>query len=170
MAIVVEDGTGLANAESYNSVAAITAYNAAHNQVAAWNAAVEADQERHARLAAQYMDARYLTRVKGARFNPNVQRLLFPRYGIYVDGALLVVAPLPRQWLEAHCELSIKSVSEPLMPDIASPGSIKSESKRLDTLEKSVEYVGGKSQIKWFRLADKLVAPLLSSADRMERA
>lgn len=60
MALVVEDGTGLSNAESYISVANaiiyITAYKGANT---AWDSSTEAAKEVAARVATQYLDGRY---------------------------------------------------------------------------------------------------------------
>lgn len=58
MALIVEDGTGLPNADSYQSVAGASAYHLAMGN-SEWSAATEPQQEAALRRATQYMDTRY---------------------------------------------------------------------------------------------------------------
>jgi len=60
MALVVEDGTGLSNAESYISVADADIYIAAYKGAdATWDDATDAAKEIAARQATQYIDGLY---------------------------------------------------------------------------------------------------------------
>ena len=56
MALVVEDGTGKTDADSYLSLVDADAYNLAHSASTDWNGAVEAVKEKALRLATQYLD------------------------------------------------------------------------------------------------------------------
>ena len=170
MALVVEDGTGLANAESFNSVDAITAYNAAHANDPAWAAlSSDTERERCARLAAQFMVARWGQRLQGCRLR-DAQALPLPRESICVDDVELPAAPLPRGWLDAHCELSVRAASGPLMPDQAAPGDIELERVKVGSIEVETRFGnGGRSQSTWLPLVDALVAPLLRPANEVVR-
>lgn len=170
MALVVEDGSGLSTAESYNSVAEITTYNAAHAVDATWIAAINADQERFARMAAQYIEATWGRAFQGSR-STTTQALSFPRFGVEVDGVCIPTAPLPRQLKEAHAELAIRAASGGLMPDQTAPGEIVLERVKVGPIETETQYgSGGKSQETWFRLVDALMAPLVWSSDELVRA
>lgn len=58
MALIVEDGTGLADAESYLSLPAADAYHLAFGNTA-WNSATDAAKEAALRRATQYLDSHY---------------------------------------------------------------------------------------------------------------
>src|ERR1700756_1371902 len=66
MSLIVEDGTGLANAESYISVADATTFHNNRNNTA-WAALTTAVQEACLRKATDYMIAKYRMRWLGRR-------------------------------------------------------------------------------------------------------
>ena len=57
MALITEDGTGLADAESYCAVTEADAWHAAHGNPSAWTQADEPAKETALRLATQFIDA-----------------------------------------------------------------------------------------------------------------
>ncbi len=72
MSLVVEDGTGLSNADSYVALADVTAYltkYASAATLAAWSAGASIDTERACRNATHYLDAQYGSRLPGFRIN-----------------------------------------------------------------------------------------------------
>lgn len=168
MALIVETGEGLADAESYNTLEEISAYNAAHNAVAAWDDADEADQERFARNAFQYLEAEYNERWNGTRLT-ETQAGAHPRTGVYLDGILVADGTLPRNLKHAHAELSIRAASGELMPDVAEPGSIESESVKVGPIETSTTYVAGKSQTPDMRIVRRLLRGLIGGSSELER-
>lgn len=102
MALVVEDGTGLPNAESYVSVADCKAYLDLRGKTA-WGLLAETAQEASLRNATDYLDAKYGPRISGYRLTAE-QALMFPREGIQIDGVWLDPAPLPKELIRACCE------------------------------------------------------------------
>lgn len=94
MALVTEDGTGRADAESYISVADATAYHAARGN-AAW-AAVASDEVREQllRRATDFMEQNYRERWAGMRLSV-VQALSWPRYEVPIKDAPGVYASMP---------------------------------------------------------------------------
>ena len=68
MALVVEDGSGLSNADSYDSLTNLSAYHTAHGNPASWSAASETEKESAARQATQFLDGRF-----GRRFDLQVR-------------------------------------------------------------------------------------------------
>lgn len=116
MALVVEDGTGKVDAESYVSVADCKSYLDARGRTA-WGQLTLAAQEASLRNATDYLDAKYGLRVNGWKFNPDVQALIFPREGIVIDRVYLDPAPLPPQLIKACCEAaSVASTTDLFLP------------------------------------------------------
>ena len=171
MALTVEDGTGLANADSYLSEADADTYHTNHSNSASWSGATTATKEAALRMATQYLDAVYGMLWLGTRTN-ELQALDFPRQDIFDrDGFVVSSTAVPQEIKNACAEAALRNITETagLLPDITSPGTIKSESDKIGALATSKTYVGGKSQIKKFRIIDLLVAGLIDSGS-IERA
>ena len=82
MSVIVETGAGVANANSFASVAAATAYHAARGN-AAWD---NIDDKDAALLkATDNMQAEYHSRWKGVQTHAT-QPLDWPRWGVCIDG------------------------------------------------------------------------------------
>jgi hypothetical protein len=120
MALVVEDGTGLANAESYLSVDDATVYHTKFGN-AGWTGEVPV-LERALRRATQYLDAEY--RYKGCKLN-TTQALQWPRDSSTMSclGLTWPVAKLQ----QACAELALRALSGSLYTD-QSDAAVKSES------------------------------------------
>jgi hypothetical protein len=84
---VVEEGTGLANAESYISVADADTYHTAQGN-AAWTGTTDA-KEQALRKATAYLDDKYAKRWRGNRANES-QALRWPRIAVYDDDQFYV--------------------------------------------------------------------------------
>lgn len=170
MALIVEDGTGMATAEAYASVAAADAYWTARGIPAAWSGSTTAQKEEALRQGADYIDAVHAEGWKGYRL-ALAQRLAWPRTGVYVDRIALDAAPLPRQLVEANIEAAVRARTETtgLLPDETELG-IASESVEVGPIKESKSYIGSKSTRKTFARIDALLRPLLSGVGSMERA
>lgn len=105
MPLIVEDGTGLPNADSYVSVADCQAYAAAHGLAFAGE---EAALEAALRNATLYLDGEYTYRGERAT---GTQALEWPR--TVVDG-------VPREVVSACCELAVRALKGPLWQDVSS--------------------------------------------------
>lgn len=119
MAIIVEDGTGLANANSFISVAGADAYWAEVTTPALWNAANTAAKEAALVQATRYMEKRFATRYKGTRAS-SAQALAFPRTGLY-DETGKALTGLPVSIARACAEYALASLSNPLIPPVIYP-------------------------------------------------
>lgn len=153
MALVVEDGTGLANADSYLSVDAADAYHLKRGN-REWGAASPDAKEAALVRASDYLDATY-------RFAGGVavlgQARAWPR------GALLAV---PALVLQATAELAARALAGELLPDNVTtmtgtgaliekrigPLTYKWDKSRATTVTKGPR----------FPLVDALLAPLLA--------
>ena len=131
MSLIVEDGTGLANADSYASAATADAYATAMG-LTAWATATAGQKDIALRRATQYIDARYTFR--GQRVT-EAQALQWPReivtYGILGATLLQPVQTVDLSWpvravVNACCELAVRALAGPLMADVE-PGSVKRE-------------------------------------------
>lgn len=115
MALIVEDGTGLANADSYVSVADADIYASAMGHFAWTDVAVTVEQKEVAlRRATQYIDAEYTFR--GSVLDPD-QALEWPReeYSWPI-----------RAVVHACCELAVRGLSTALLSDVDA-SSVKRE-------------------------------------------
>lgn len=111
MPLTVEDGTGLATADSYASRADADAYHAARGN-AAWAAASTDARDAALRKATQYLDTRY--RWVGNR-STLTQALEWPRYFVPKLG-------YPTGWpqvrvVHACIELALRALSVDLLAD-----------------------------------------------------
>ncbi len=108
MALIVEDGTGTAGAQSYASVAVADTYHADFGNES-WDNYGEQEKEIALREATRYIDAVYEFVGEKKFYN---QPLQWPRYG-YADYEPWPVPNL----VAACCELALRAASEELMSD-----------------------------------------------------
>lgn len=105
MPLIVENGTGLPDAETYISVADADTYFAARGN-AAWAALTTEAKEAALRLATDYMEAEYGPRWRGERLKAK-QALSWPRG---VEG-------VPEAVRRANAELAVRASAGPLLAD-----------------------------------------------------
>jgi hypothetical protein len=163
MALVVEDGTALANAESYISVVAATTYHADRGN-AAWAAlASDTVREQLLRQATEYMGQVY--RRRWASFRMKVtQALDWPRAWVpLIDapgpyGSWTAYVPnnvVPTEVQRACAELALLAAAGPLAPALS----------RLTTKEKvgeiEVDYDPNSVEFVRYRSIDMMLGPYL---------
>ena len=156
MSIVVEDGTGLANAVTYVSVADADAYHSAFGNDA-WTG-TDAAKEIALRRAAQYIDARYSFR--GLR-KTSTQALEWPRVAYEPDGRLEEWPPT--RLVHACCEAALRALSDTLQAD-ASADSVTRE--KVGEIE--VEYAQKTGQTR-YPIVDSLLRCYATSSASMLR-
>lgn len=156
MSIVVEDGTGLANAESYASVATADAYWAARSNPAAWSSLDVVGKETNLRTATEYL-VRYSGRWRGSRVSAT-QALDWPRACVTVDRVTLPNNAIPVQLQRAVCELALKAASGPLTVDEGA--QVKAEA--IGPL--STTYADGARQQTRYAAVEAMLAPLLRNS------
>lgn len=168
MTLIVEDGTGKADAESYISVADATTYHANQGNTAWAAIATEALKEQALRRAWNYMTGEYRARWDGKRAGAT-QRGDWPRYMVAIrdiDG-YLASDVIPADIGYAQAELALIASSEELAPDLER-GVIR---EKIGPLE--FEYDTAASAITTYRKVDMMVAPFLSRSGvnvRLSRA
>jgi hypothetical protein len=172
MALIVEDGTGKPDAESFISVADATAYHAARGN-AAW-AALASDtlREQALRKGTDYMEQMYRERWAGTRLTAT-QALSWPRYMVPMKDAPGGYGSWPAYYpqdevplIVAHAcaELALRAAAGELAPDI----------DRVTTREKvgplEVEYAAGAAPYVRFRAVDNMLTPFFGAGGGMNIA
>jgi hypothetical protein len=170
MSLIVEDGTGKGDANSYLSVADADTYHTDHSGSADWSGAAAADKEKALRLATQYLDVRYDGKWKSRRSNSG-QALAWPRANVEdADGYYYSSDELPQRLRDAAAELALRVIEgDTLLDDLSKAGVIRSKSVKAGPIQKTVEYVGGMSQVKKYPLIEGLIQHLIESSGCIER-
>lgn len=170
-AVVVEDGTGKINADSYISVADAATYHADRGNDAAWDALN--DQDAALRLATQHMQEMYRLRWAGSRTSIS-QALDWPRAMVplpdapfaYGYGSLTTYVPnnvIPIEVKQACAELALRTGSGPLAPDL----SRATVSEEVGPIK--VTYDKSSAEYTRFRAVDALLTPYLTGGGSFMR-
>lgn len=152
MPLVVEDGTGLVNAESYASVAEANTYHSNFNN-SAWTG-TDAQKEAALRKATQYLDATYKWR---GVIHSATQALQWPRTSVYSVNGRDYDNNVPSALKHATAELALSALGGNLIDTLSSANYVKRE--KVGSLE--VEYADGSPTGKEFPLVSKLLADLV---------
>ena len=116
MNLILEDGTGLTNANSYASVAEADAYHDSRLHSLAWTAAQTPVKERALAMATTTLDA--MTSWHGTRQSAE-QALAWPRTGVVYDGLRINGDVIPAPLKRATAELARLLIAEDLTQDVA---------------------------------------------------
>jgi hypothetical protein len=168
MPLVVEDGSGLTNADAYVSVGETDTYNTNFVANSTWQEAGTDEKELAIRKATAYLDNKYRSRWRGRRSN-ETQALSWPRaYVVDDDGFGLASDDIPTALKNATAEAAIRALTGELMSDLTTPGTIGRTRKKVGPLETETEFVGGSSQVPSYRVIDALLRSLItpSQVDR----
>ena len=165
-AFVVEDGTGLADATSYVSVAFSDVYL---DDV--WDAYTDAVKETSLMAATEYIDVLYGGRFKGYPLT-TTQALEFPRLGLY-DRYGNAIEDVPDDLKKAICRYAQLEADGGIcttsVSDAADAGVIKRKKVKAGSVESDIEYFPGAestvdSACAEDVLADKMIKQYLSTA------
>jgi len=172
MALVVEDGSGKTDAESYLSVADADTYHTKHGGSTDWSGAETADKEEALRMATQYLDAVYHERWEGRRVSRD-QALDWPRGWVEDrDGFAVDSDDIPAKLEDACAELAVRHITETdgLLPDLSDPGIVASEAVAVGPVKVSTQYMGGNSPVTEFRIVEALLRGLIRPVGEIQRA
>jgi len=97
MAVIVETGAQVANANSYVSVADCNTYLTSIG----YSVLTVANEESLVIQACQYVES-FRSRYKGCKYT-STQSLVFPREGLYLDGWYVEVDAIPIELVRAQC-------------------------------------------------------------------
>lgn len=111
MSVVLEDGTGVATANSYATVATADAYFLARNNTT-WAAYSSAVKEAALLYAAQWLDSRYAW---PGSITDTDQPLMWPREGAYdSEGRLINLDDIPQVLIDCQLEAAAASATSAL--------------------------------------------------------
>lgn len=158
MALIVEDGSGVAGADSYLSVADADSHHADRGN-AGWTGDVAA-KEAALRKAADYLGQAYRLRWLGARVDAG-QALDWPRTGLEGIGSDVVPGEVQR----AAAELALVALGADLNPPLARGGRVKRE--KVGPIES--EFEDGAPGRTRYPSIDGMLAPLLARPGRLAR-
>lgn len=155
MSIIVEDGTGLADAEAYCSVAAMRAY--CDGRGLDLTGVTDLRIEQLLRAATDYLFD-FTSSWQGQRLT-STQALDWPRTGVYLNGFAQPAAPLPAGLVQASAALAYKARTGPLVRDTTS-AAVKR--LKLGPLEKEYDTATppGNSTAPRYPDVNRLLAPL----------
>ncbi len=177
MALVIEDGTGLATANSFVDEAYVTAYLTDRGREAenGWDTITTAEKEAAMVKATDYIESRFEGRWVGTRLGAT-QALSWPRQDAYNSyGFLLASDELPVALQKATSEYAIRAVTADLRPDPVvnvSGGSVVMAKTKVGPIEETTQYSEGSygaGVTKPYPAADKLVTSLLIPAGGVYR-
>lgn len=163
MALVVETGAGLPDAESYATLAQADEYHLKRGN-AGWTGE-EASKEAALRRATEYLDGAYRARWLGQGATP-AQALAWPRSYVRVGWDYLPSDTVPVAVVRACCDAALREIQSPgsLAPDLYPGERVVSET--VGPLE--VEYAdNGGSDVSAppvLVAVDRILAPVLRSA------
>lgn len=159
----VEDGTGLAAANSLISVADADQIDENFTSSATWVAATQAVKENALREATRYMNYHYDW--AGYKVDPD-QGCQWPRYETYDEDENAIDSDIvPQRVKEAITYLAVKVVNDgdTLLPDFTNESKVKKTKEVVGPLTDEKEYVTGEDPDKTYTVADQLVEPFVSS-------
>jgi hypothetical protein len=162
MALVVEDGTVVPNADALVSRAFVDAYNVNYVNSSTWVALSDDAKDRAIRQGTQFVVSRYEGRWKGYIVDFD-QTMPWPRYYCTdAEGLTVQQGTIPLKVMQAVAEISIKAAGTTLFDDQTITGSLTLERKKVGPLEIEKRW-NGASVAKVFPIVDKLVSGYLVS-------
>ncbi len=158
---IVEDGTGIADANSYCPLSYAEAYVDDYygDSIAQWLSATTQQKERALRVATQYIDLKYGASV--SKKKTSTQALSFPRV---IDS----VVPIDVQKATIESMLLVLTGYD-LLGVIDEPCLIASEKVVAGAVATEESYVGGKSQIPSFPKIDRLMQSVIGNCNMLYR-
>lgn len=181
MALVVEDGTGLSNAEAYASAATADVYHAAHGAPAAWTASTADEKDDALRIAGEYLQVVYGGRWRGQKNDTNVNQALdFPRKNMVVDDYLIPASgagAIPTDVVNAniilankHREAVTASTPTSLIPDESNSGTERRRLVKVGPITKDVGYATANPPYKRYRIVDLMLRRYLNESGVLRRS
>jgi hypothetical protein len=155
MTLIVENGEGLADAESYISAEDASAYHEARGNTT-WATMTEQEQEEALRRATDYMEQTYRQNWKGVRVY-TMQALSWPRNYVEFEDTYYPNDEVPVEVQRASAQLACKPAAGELAEDLGP--SVKRE--KVDVLEVEYDTIG--PQYTRYRAVDNMLAHLLKN-------
>lgn len=159
MALIVETGAGLPNADSFISVEDADEYFSARG-ITLWATLQVAEKEQALRRATDFMERRYGAQWAGQRLTL-AQALSWPRVGVVFQGWTLPSDDVPQLVVKACAELGFRAAGGELDPDLGA--QVKSETVG----PISTTYADGARQQVKYQAIDAMLGSLVSGGGNM---
>jgi hypothetical protein len=159
VALIVEDGTGKADAESYVSVADADTRQANLGNTN-WATLLTAEKEQALRRATLYIEQAYRERWTGYRLH-KAQALSWPRWNVWVDGYPVDTDIVPPDVAHVCADLALKAAAGDLAPDLTR-GIVRKKVGPLET-----EFDRFSPQSTRYRAIDMALSPYLKGSSAM---
>lgn len=159
MALIVETGAGLPNADSFISVEDADTYFAARG-ITLWGTLLTEEKEQALRRATDFMERRYGAQWAGQRLTL-AQALSWPRVGVVYQGWALPSDAVPQQVVKACAEFGFRAAGGELDPDLGA--QVKSETVG----PISTTYADGARQQVKYQAIDAMLGSLVTGAGNM---
>ena len=154
--LIVEDGSGLPEAEAYASVAQADARLTGLG-LTLWATITEGEKEAAIRRATVYMEQTYRPRWVGARAT-RAQALAWPRTDVLLDGFAVEANEIPAEIVNACIDLAFRAAFQDLSKDTGT-----TQEKQSETVGPiSTTYVAGSALKAKYTAIDEMLRPLLS--------
>ncbi len=141
--LIQEDGTGLANANVYATIAEAAQYLENTGRKDAWGAFSSATKNAALIQGADYLDQKYRRNFKGVRFS-SAQALEWPRSEVYNElGELVPADEIPVEIGEASIEFAFEAAGSPLAPTpvVSDSGAFVTKQRdKVDVLETETQF------------------------------
>jgi hypothetical protein len=154
MALTIEDGSGVAGANSYVSVVNAQAWVTARGIIVTMTEALLLK-------AMDYLES-LRAEYQGTKTD-SAQALQWPRAGVYIDGTLIDDDVIPTELIAAQCQLACDAYTISLLPS-GDGREVVSESYAKGVVAKTYSPGSGGTARPKLRAADAFLAPLLNSA------
>lgn len=158
MAFTVEDGTGVADANAYITLAFFKDYH--DDRGVDYSGSTDSEIETAIIKATDYMELRFGDRWIGY-LSSDATTLTWPRGGVYDRKGVLVEDTIPTDIKKACAEYALRALTTTLLPDPTTDASgkvVSRELKKIGPIETEKEFQVGRSDtIKPYPAADKLL-------------
>jgi hypothetical protein len=125
MALIVEDGTVVAGADSYLSLADANTYHSSHGSPTAWASATNEAKEAALRYATMWIDGKFTWQ---GSITSESQVLDFPRSNVWDEqGRALGTNTIPQRLKDATAEMALAHVGAALNASLARGGQVRRE-------------------------------------------
>jgi hypothetical protein len=157
---VVEDGTGLSNANALITVAEANQIIENFGDSIDWSDSEDAEKENAIRESTRYLNFNYIW--DGTK-TYSTQSCQWPRFEVYDEDYNAIDSDvIPDRIKEACAYLALKVIEgETLLPDFENESKIKKTKDVIGPITEEREYVVGENPDKTYQIADRLVEPFV---------